>query len=300
MPNAISASTPRSATSLFSPISGTSHVSVSAKPTASPARTSGRALARNGCGSRVRASSTRKSAARPTARRPSAIAAATSSPVVASRSATTTSTSACTVTTPTAIERCRATTAISPRPTSIQTQAAAHVCLQQQRDDPEQRDARAGGEHPRHEQDPHLRDERLGQREPGAEREQHERQCGELPPDARRVRQEDLRREHEHEPVPGGGGPLQEREVAAAVLEQRPLVDHRQLEVRVRVVDRLAARLGDDDGGERDRGERERRRRPGARAGRARDHADQVGRARNERRDREREDQADLDEDRDA
>ena len=69
-----------------------------------------------------------------------------------------------------------------------------------------------------------------------------------------RMGQEHLRREHEHEPVARGGPPLEIGEVAPGVLEQRPLVDHRQLEVRVGVVDRLAPRLGDDD-------ERERRRR---------------------------------------
>ena len=47
--------------------------------------------------------------------------------------------------------------------------------------------------------------------------------------------------------MPHRGGPLEVREVPARVLEERPLVDHRQLEVRVRVVDRLAPGLGHDD-----------------------------------------------------
>ena len=47
--------------------------------------------------------------------------------------------------------------------------------------------------------------------------------------------------------------PLQIGEVAAGVFEQRALVDHRQLEVRVGVVDRLPPGLGDDDQRERDR-----------------------------------------------
>ena len=81
-----------------------------------------------------------------------------------------------------------------------------------------------------------------------------------------RVRQEDLRREHEHEPVAGGGGPLEEREVAAGVLEQRALVDHRQLEVGVGVVDRLASRLGDDDEREGDGSRAPARGRPDARS----------------------------------
>ena len=81
------------------------------------------------------------------------------------------------------------------------------------------------------------------------------------------MREEHLRGEHEHEPVPRRRRPLQVREVAAGVLEQRPLVDHRQLEVRVGVVDRLAAGLGDDDEREGDRAERERRARPDGRPG---------------------------------
>ena len=84
---------------------------------------------------------------------------------------------------------------------------------------------------------------------------------------------EELRGEHEHEPVARRRGPLQEREVASGVLEQRAFVDHRQLEVGVGVVDRLPSRLGDDDQRERDRAERERGTRPDAGPGGAADHA---------------------------
>ena len=92
-----------------------------------------------------------------------------------------------------------------------------------------------------------------------------------------RMRQEDRRGESEHEPVARRHRPLQKREVAAGVLEQRPLVDHRQLEVRVGVVDRLPARLRDDHEQERQQREglrgiapdmRCRRSRPPCRAGR--------------------------------
>ena len=72
-----------------------------------------------------------------------------------------------------------------------------------------------------------------------------------------RVRHEDLRGEHEHDPVARRRAPLQEREIAPAVLEHRPLVDHRQLEVRVGVVERLPPGLGEDDEREPDRAERE-------------------------------------------
>ena len=66
-----------------------------------------------------------------------------------------------------------------------------------------------------------------------------------------RMRQEDRRRQRR---APASGvqpGPLQKREVAAGVLEQRALVDHRQLEVGVGVVHRLTPRLRDDDEQER-------------------------------------------------
>ena len=51
----------------------------------------------------------------------------------------------------------------------------------------------------------------------------------------------------------------QQRQPPARGLEQHALVDHRQLEVRVRVVDRLVAGLGDGDDRERGGGEQERR-----------------------------------------
>ena len=135
-------------------------------------------------------------------------------------------------------------------------QAAAHVSCTSHDATPSSAAIPPSGEQPRREQDPHLRDQRLGEREPRAEHDEHERENAELLPDAVGVRQEDLRREHEHEPVPGGRRPLQVGEVAAGVLEQRPFVDHRQLEMGVGVVDRLSPGLGDDDKRERDRGER--------------------------------------------
>ena len=117
-----------------------------------------------------------------------------------------------------------------------------------------------------------------------------------MPPGALGVGEEDLRREHEHEPVPSRERPLEVGLVAAGVLEHRPLVDHRQLEVRVRVVDGLPAGLGDDDEREGDGSEGERRRRPRVAAGRARDHAAEVGRAGDERRDGQGEDERRFDE----
>ena len=92
-----------------------------------------------------------------------------------------------------------------------------------------------------------------------AEHDEHDGQQRELEPARCRVRNEDLGREHEHDPVAGGGTPLQKREVASTVLEQRPLVDHGQLEVRVGVVDGLAAGLGEDDERESDGSERKAR-----------------------------------------
>jgi hypothetical protein len=113
------------------------------------------------------------------------------------------------------------------------------------------------------------------------------------------VRQEDLGGEHEHDPVPRRCGPLQIGEVTARVLEQRAFVDHRQLEVRVRVVDRLATGLRQDDERERDRGQRQRRARPHLRPRGGGYDARQVGRACHERRDRKRQDERRLDERRD-
>ena len=66
-------------------------------------------------------------------------------------------------------------------------------------------------------------------------------------------------------------------------------MDHRQLEVRVGVVDRLPPRLGDDDEREGDGAESERRVRPDRRARRSGDHPGEARRPRDERADRERE-----------
>ena len=71
-------------------------------------------------------------------------------------------------------------------------------------------------EQSRDEQDPHLRDERLRQRQRRAEDDEARGQLGQLPPDARRVRQEDVDGEHEHEPVPHGGRDLAFLQWAAA------------------------------------------------------------------------------------
>ena len=81
------------------------------------------------------------------------------------------------------------------------------------------------------------------------------------------------------------GRPVQKREIAAGVLEQRPLVDHRQLEMRVGVVDRLAAGLDEDHEHERQRAAPVRRRAPDVPAGRRDAHRQQVGAVRGKRRD---------------
>jgi hypothetical protein len=74
-------------------------------------------------------------------------------------------------------------------------------------------------------------------------------------------------------------------------------VNHRQLEVRVRVVDRLAPGFGDGDEGESDCAERQCRAPPDVRACRRRDDAPQIRRAGNERRDGDREHERRVDED---
>jgi hypothetical protein len=89
---------------------------------------------------------------------------------------------------------------------------------------------------------------------------------------------------------------LQVGEITARVLEQRALVDHRQLQVRVGVVDRLPARLRDCHERECDRAERQRRARPGVCPSRSRNDTAQVGRTRKKRGDREREHECRLDE----
>ena len=83
--------------------------------------------------------------------------------------------------------------------------------------------------------------------------------------------------EREHQPVPRRHRPLQEREIAAGVLEQRPFVDHRQLEVGVGIVDRLPAGLGDDDEQERQQREGLGGVAPDARARAGGGHSAQVG-----------------------
>ena len=113
-------------------------------------------------------------------------------------------------------------------------------------------------------------------------------QEGKLQPGVARVRQEYLRGQHEDEPVSCRGGPLEQRKIAARVLEQRAFVDHRQLEMRVRVVDRLAPRLGDHDKRERDRTECQCWVGPCGRASRPRDHLHEVGGAGDKRGDGER------------
>ena len=92
--------------------------------------------------------------------------------------------------------------------------------------------------------------------------------------------------------------PLQVGEVAAGVLEQRALVHHRQLEVGVGVVDRLAAGLGQHDEPERERRRPVRRLAPTSpgRAGR-RAQREQVGARPGEREEHEHQQQHRLDAD---
>ena len=75
----------------------------------------------------------------------------------------------------------------------------------------------------------------------------------------------------------GRGDPVQVGEVAPGVLQQRALVDHRQLEVRVRVVDRLAPGLDEHDEREGQRSAPVRRLGPDVAAGRRAGHRHEVG-----------------------
>ena len=132
---------------------------------------------------------------------------------------------------------------------------------------PEHREQERGAEELGRAEDPHLRRHRLDQRQPApAERElrassgeraraaepvvaavrdaprQEQREA-----DARVVEQLERRR------------PLDQREVPRRVLEHHRLVDHRELEVRRRIVDRDARVLREQHHRERDAGEREAR-----------------------------------------
>ena len=174
----------------------------------------------------------------------------------------------------------------------------AHEELHEPGGDSEQRRDRACGEQAWHEQDPHFRDQRLDERNGGTEHDQHHGQERELEPHIARVGEEDLRCHDQHEPVAGCCRPLQVSEVAAGVLEQRSLVDHRQFEVRVGAVDRLAAHLGDSDQREGEGAKRQRRARPDLRARCCCDDTHEVSRSRYERCDGESEHERRLDEDR--
>ena len=99
---------------------------------------------------------------------------------------------------------------------------SGHVVSISQVRTPSKRGGGADREEAGREEDAHLRDERLDEGERAAEHDEDDGQKGELEPHALRVRNEDLRGEHEHDPVPGRGTPLQEREIAPAVLEHRP------------------------------------------------------------------------------
>ena len=154
----------------------------------------------------------------------------------------------------------------------------------------------ADREDTRNQEDTHLRDERLDDGEPAAEDDERDRNERELEPDLPRMRQEHLCGESEHDPVARCRTPLEVREVASGVLEQRAFMDHRQLEMRVGIVDRLAARLGDDDECERERPERERGVRPHGTPGRRGDDAREVGGGRDECRDCKRKNERRLDE----
>ena len=250
MPRRRSAIAPRSASRVASPIVGTSQVRsrASARPRRR-LRASGATLVAQRVSTRSRAGDEGEEERQPaaSARRASTPAATTSAPVVASLSAS-----------PDEDERLNRQEADRERsaPHRHDDEAhrderpddrAAHAVPTSQAAIPSNATTALDREQPRDEQDAHLRHDRLRKRERGAERDKHDRQQAELPPDAPRVREEDLRGDHEHEPVPRARGPLEIRQVAARVLEQRPLVDHRQLEMRVGVVDRLATRLRDDD-----------------------------------------------------
>ena len=58
--------------------------------------------------------------------------------------------------------------------------------------------------------------------------------------------QEEVDQQRHEQQLLERGGPLDEGEVGARVLEHHRLVDHRQLEVRRRIVDGNAAGLGDE------------------------------------------------------
>ena len=182
------------------------------------------------------------------------------------------------MTIPTTTDRRRTTTTASPEATSVQTRNGAHVVSTSHVRIPSSPDAAPTASKTRGEQDAHLRDERLDEREGRCEHHQDGGEKRELQPGLRRVRDEDLGCEHQHDPVARGCAPLQVSEVAAAVLEQRALVDHGQLEVRVRVVDGLATGLGEDDERETDCAEREPRRRPDRAPRCPCDHSREVGR----------------------
>src|SRR5664279_3268518 len=135
-------------------------------------------------------------------------------------SAATPSSSDCAVSSQIAWLRRRAR--ITPNPSA--TNAAIVAELMRGPEEPageaDQGQQAAAGEQRRGAQDPHLRLRGLGQGEAEAERADPDREEGQLRPEAAPVGQEQLGGENEDDPVTGGSGPLQQRQVAARVLEQ--------------------------------------------------------------------------------
>ena len=120
-----------------------------------------------------------------------------------------------------------------------------------------------GGEEFRRAEDAHLGAQGLDQRKRRAadgELGDEEQQCGDDAEPFAAVR--DAEREEQRQPDAGvdvqlqARGPLDHRQVAAGVLQHHRLVNHRQLEVGGRIVDRNARVLGERHHGERDAGER--------------------------------------------
>ena len=128
----------------------------------------------------------------------------------------------------------------------------------------------------RHAQDPHL-GLLVNERERTTEQTNREGQLAHAYCEPSPVRQEELAAQEQEDPVARGARPLQKREVAARILEQRALVDHRQLEMCVWVIDRLAPGLHEDDEHECDQATPVRRPAPDVATGRRGAHRRQIG-----------------------
>ncbi len=85
----------------------------------------------------------------------------------------------------------------------------------------------------------------------GQRHEQRERRGAGRDPD----RQEQIHEQREVQQLLDRRRPFDEREIGSGVLEHHRLVDHRQFEVRRRIVHRDASRFGDDDDEEAGEGE---------------------------------------------